>query len=79
MLVSAKGLERQALKGIGLGFAAGTAAALSGQCAFAASQEGEALEPEGARTLRELTTRLEHAPRRRGFKTVPMILNNPDQ
>ena len=71
--------RRQALKGIGVGFAAGAAGALSGRHAWAASQQSEALQPEGAHTLRELTARLEKAPRRRNYKTVPMILNHSDQ
>lgn len=37
------------------------------------------LLPDGARSLRELTTRLALAPRRRDFKTVPMILTAPAQ
>lgn len=71
--------RRQALKGIGLGLAAGATVALSGRRTMAASQDGEGLQPEGARTLRELAVRLEKAPRRRDYKTVPMILNHPDQ
>jgi hypothetical protein len=35
--------------------------------------------PQGASTLKELTDRLAKAPRRRDFKTVPMILTNPEQ
>ncbi len=34
------------------------------------------LEPRGARSLRELTLALARAPRRRDFRTVPMILTN---
>lgn len=34
------------------------------------------LEPPGAHSLRELTLALARAPRRRDFKTVPMILTN---
>ena len=37
------------------------------------------LLPEGAATLRHLTERLAQVPRRRDFKTVPMILNDPEQ
>ena len=33
----------------------------------------------GASALRELTQRLAQAPRRRDFKTVPMILTSTDQ
>jgi hypothetical protein len=35
--------------------------------------------PRGATSLAGLTDRLANAPRRRDFKTVPMILDNPDQ
>jgi hypothetical protein len=35
--------------------------------------------PPGSDTLADLAARLEKAPRRRDFKTVPMILNDPDQ
>ena len=37
------------------------------------------LTPPGARYLEELKKRLAQAPRRRDFKTVPMILNHPEQ
>jgi hypothetical protein len=52
---------------------------------FAALDDGVAsaaepsLLPLGAKSLEELTARLNKAPRRRDFKTVPMILNHPDQ
>jgi intracellular sulfur oxidation DsrE/DsrF family protein len=38
-----------------------------------------ALTPAGAAHLEALKKRLAQAPRRRNFKTVPMILNNPEQ
>jgi intracellular sulfur oxidation DsrE/DsrF family protein len=38
-----------------------------------------ALTPPGATHLEALKKRLAQAPRRRDFKTVPMILNNPEQ
>jgi hypothetical protein len=34
--------------------------------------------PQGAHALPELMERLRKAPRRRDFKTVPMILDHPD-
>src|ERR1700676_3495151 len=37
------------------------------------------LLPAEAKSLEELTARLSSTPRRRDFKTVPMILNDPDQ
>lgn len=69
--------RRLALQSIGLGLAgAASLAALPAGTAEAA--EGSLL-PSGAKRLEELTARLAKAPRRRDFKTVPMILNNPDQ
>ena len=58
---------------LGLGLAAGAA----GLQAIAA--QAEPMLPPGAAALTELTDRLAKAPCRRDFKTVPMILNNPDQ
>jgi hypothetical protein len=40
---------------------------------------GSALTPTGATYLEELKKRLAQAPRRRDFKTVPMILDHPEQ
>jgi hypothetical protein len=37
------------------------------------------LIPDGANSLSDLTARLSRAPRRRDFKSVPMILDNRDQ
>jgi hypothetical protein len=69
--------RRFALMTMGLGMAAGAAglAALQDGAARAAEPS---LEPPGAKSLQELTARLSRAPRRRDFKTVPMILNDPD-
>lgn len=47
--------------------------------AEAATETKDQLVPHGATALAELTKRLAEAPRRRNFKTVPMILNSPDQ
>ena len=70
--------RRAALTMMGLGIAAGAAglAALHGGVASAAAAP---LLPPGATSLKELTARLSRTPRRRDFKTVPMILNDPDQ
>ena len=70
--------RRVALMRMGLGMAAGAAglAALHDRTARAA--EPSLLPPE-ATSLEELTTRLSRAPRGRNFKTVPMILNDPNQ
>jgi hypothetical protein len=45
----------------------------------AAAAVQSALTPPGATHLEALKKRLAQAPRRRDFKTVPMILNNPEQ
>jgi hypothetical protein len=58
---------------------------VAGATGFAALHDGVAsaieppLLPPDAKSLEELTARLSRAPRRRDFKTVPMILNDPDQ
>ena len=62
--------RRLGLKTLGLAIAAiGTAAA----------SPGDPTIPKGAKTLRELTAHLAKIPRRRDFKTVPMILDHRDQ
>ncbi len=61
-----------------LGFssvALGVAALAAGP---APAKAGSNAVPEGAHALPELMERLRKAPRRRDFKTVPMILNHPD-
>jgi hypothetical protein len=61
-----------------LGFssvALGVAALAAGP---APAKAGGDVVPEGARALPELMERLRKAPRRRAFKTVPMILDRPD-
>jgi|SRR5580692_6186042 hypothetical protein len=70
--------RRKALMTMGLGMVAGATG-------FAALHDGVAsagepsLVPPGAKSLEDLTARLSRAPRRRDFKTVPMILNDPTQ
>lgn len=68
--------RRLALKGIGLGLAAGVVGVMGPLQAQAADAS---LVPPGARILGGLTAHLAAAPRRRNFKTVPMILNEPSQ
>jgi hypothetical protein len=70
--------RRSVLMTIGLGMVAGATgfAALPDGAASAAEPS---LLPPAAKSLEELTARLKRAPRRRDFKTVPMILNDPDQ
>ena len=65
--------RRTAIQKLGLAFAAGTAAL--------GSMEAQAamFDPDGAKALAELRFRLAKTPRRRDFKTVPMILNNREQ
>ena len=67
--------RRQALH-LGLG-AAAISVAFAGTAG--AKTEETTLIPRGATALRELMERLAHAPRRREYKTVPMILTSPDQ
>src|SRR3977135_2374663 len=55
---------------IGLASAGGKPAAAAG---------GSAVTPPGSANLGPLKKRLAQAPRRRDFKTAPMILNNPEQ
>src|SRR6266851_2583608 len=70
--------RRFALMSMGLGMVAGATgiAALGDGVASAAEAF---LLPPGAKSLDELTARVSRAPRRRDFKTVPMILNDPHQ
>ena len=57
----------------------GLAAAGAALATRAEAEPGAALLPEGAGTLEALMKRLAKAPRRRDFKTVPMILNEKSQ
>lgn len=61
-----------------LGLAAGAVAAGFATPAQAAAP-GKELVPAGATHLKDLMARLAKAPRRRDFKTAPMILTSPDQ
>ena len=64
--------RRGALKGLGAGLMA--ASLIAGRSAEAAVDPG--LAPAAARNLRDLNAKLAATPRRRDFKTVPMILDN---
>ncbi len=66
---------RRAILLAGLAAAAG-AATLATRPAQAAEAS---LLPHGAGALRDLAARLAAAPRRRDFKSVPMVVDNPDQ
>ncbi len=68
--------RRRALRA-GLATAAGLAFAAGGGPASA--DAALALMPAGAGALRDLAERLARSPRRRDFKTVPMILDDPGQ
>ena len=66
--------RRLGLKTVGIALAAiGTASAAPG-----AATSGEKVMPTGARTLEALSRHLAALPRRRNFKTVPMILDHRD-
>ena len=72
--------RREALLSLGLGIVAAGAIGLSA----ATAKQAEAAEPaplmtSGAKYLHELADRLSRTPRRRDFKTVPMILTSEDQ
>jgi hypothetical protein len=53
--------------------------ALGSMSTQAAEAPLPSLAVEGAKTLQGLMAALDHSPRRRDFKKVPMILTNPDQ
>ena len=70
--------RRRAIQTLGVGLASAAAGVVT-RAPAAAATEGESLTVPGATRLRELMARLQKAPRRRDFKSVPMILDNPDQ
>jgi hypothetical protein len=70
--------RRFALVTMGLAIVAGAAGLATRPDEVAGAAEPSLLPP-GAKSLEELTVRLSGAPRRRDFKTTPMILNDPDQ
>jgi hypothetical protein len=73
--------RRTAVQALGLALAAGATEllGLQSRSARAATSAPEPLLPQGASSLAELSRHLAKIPRRRDFKTVPMILNNRDQ
>jgi hypothetical protein len=75
--MSLKTDRRSALQSFGLALGAAGAVAATEFSATSAHAAGMNL-PEGAASLAELTKRLAAAPRRRDFKTVPMIVDHPD-
>jgi hypothetical protein len=66
--------RRKALLGVGSVALGATALAAGSGCAATA----ESIIPQGAGALSALAERLQKAPRRRDFKTVPMIVSHPD-
>ena len=73
--------RRDAMKRTLLGVGIGAVAMGASSTGLAATMRGAAapLLVGGATTLQDLSDRLAAAPRRRDFKTVPMILTSPDQ
>src|ERR1700688_4065918 len=71
--------RRGALTTFALTLATGASGLASAAARPAAAAVESALTPPGATHLDALKKRLAQAPRRRDFKTVPMILNNPAQ
>ena len=71
--------RRRTLQTLGTGLAAGVAGLMATQSAAQAAPTETALTPPGAGELASLMERLAKAPRRRSFKTVPMILTEPEQ
>lgn len=70
--------RRNLLRGVGLSIGAAGLAGVAMRSAQA-DTGAPALEPQTATTLAALTATLAATPRRRNFKTVPMILTSPDQ
>ncbi len=71
--------RRDAMKMSVTGLGMAGAALASAHAAWAGSAPQASLVPAGAATLRDLATALAKAPRRRDFKSVPMILTRPEQ
>jgi hypothetical protein len=71
--------RRTALQALGLGIAASAVGLAIGRTTSALPALSPALTPGGAGQLNALMERLAKAPRRRDFKSVPMILTHPEQ
>jgi intracellular sulfur oxidation DsrE/DsrF family protein len=71
--------RRGVLRTFALTMATGAIGLASAEAKPAAAAVESALTPPGATHLDALKKRLAQAPRRRDFKTVPMILNHPEQ
>ena len=77
-LLSRREAMKRAMLGAGA-VAIGTMGASATAMAADLSGNPGNLLPSGTRSLRALSERLARTPRRRDFKTVPMILTEPDQ
>jgi hypothetical protein len=71
--------RRTAIQTLGLGFAASAIGLVIERTTSAQAALSSALTPQGAGQLNALMQRLAKAPRRRDFKSAPMILTNPEQ
>src|SRR5713101_286818 len=71
--------RRTAIQTLALGFAASVIGLVIERTASAQAALSWALTPQDAGQLNALMQRLAKAPRRRDFKSVPMILTNPEQ
>jgi hypothetical protein len=71
--------RRSAIQTLGLGIAASAIGLVVERTASARAALASALTPQEAGQLNSLMRRLAKAPRRRDFKSVPMILTNPEQ
>ena len=71
--------RRTAIQTLGLGIAAGAIGLVLERTTSAQAALSSGLTPPGAGQLNGLMQRLAKAPRRRDFKSVPMILTNPEQ
>jgi len=71
--------RRGVLRTFALTMATGAIGVASARAKESAAAVESALTPPGAAHLDALKKRLAQAPRRRDFKTAPMILNNPEQ
>ncbi len=71
--------RRNAIRMTATGLGLAGAAIAAPHAALAAAPRSEGLMAPGSRTLQHLMAALARSPRRRDFKTVPMILTHPDE
>lgn len=77
-LLTRREAMQRAILGAGVVAVGAMGASASAMAAGMSGNPGNLL-PSGSGTLQELSNRLATAPRRRDFKSVPMILTDPDQ